>query len=555
MDPIDHPVSRYATDVVAGDIIAGDLVRMQCERHLMDLETGRDRGLYFDCEAASMICNFAPLLHHTAGPLAGKPLRLEPWQVFRHGSVFGWKHEETGLRRFRSTYHQVGKKNGKTTDTAIPMLFTQLFDGESSPEGYCAATTRDQAGILFRGLKRIIKRSPFLPKLMDPWQSSITVDRTDGMIKCLSRDGDSADGINPSFIARDEMHRWTDRELAETLVESMIARGQPIDWVITTAGHDRGSLCYETRDYAEKVLRGDVTDDSFFAYVAEPPSDCDPADPNAWAMGNPNLGVSKPRDAMQTALMKAQVIQGRMPNFRRFHLNLWTEGDQTWIGRDVWDAGAAPQPFDMRALYGLPAWVGVDLSRTTDLTSIVVAVPKDGRIFLICYAFLPAGKNGFIRRAQSENKEYIGWRDENWLEVHPGAKIDEAAIIRRLKWISEAFDLQEIAYDRWGMDYIARELDAARLPMVEHGQGFRGMSNPTKRFEECILTGRIRHGNNPLLAWAVGNVMLDMDPAENVKPNKKKSNGRIDPAVAAIMAVGRAEARETRRRAREAENV
>ncbi len=212
MEPIDHPVSRYATGVIEGDIVAGDLVRMACERHLMDLETGADRGLYFDCNAASRIINWGGMLQHTTGPMAGMPLKLEPWQEFRHGSVFGWKRSETGLRRFQSTYHQVGKKNGKTTDTAVPMLFTQLFDGEAAPQGYCAATTKNQAGLLFKEMKRMIKRSPLLKQFMDVSRGAIETAKTDGLIACLSRDGDSSDGINPSFLARDEMHRWTDRD-------------------------------------------------------------------------------------------------------------------------------------------------------------------------------------------------------------------------------------------------------------------------------------------------------------------------------------------------------
>ncbi|TMV68612.1 terminase, partial [Thioclava sp. BHET1] len=133
MEAIDHPVSRYALDVVEGREIAGELVRLSCQRHLTDLETGADRGLWFDCTAASRVTNFAKIIQHTTGPLAGKPLELQPWQVFRHGSVFGWKKED-GRRRFRNTYHQVAKKNGKTTDTAVPMLFTQLFDREAAPQ-------------------------------------------------------------------------------------------------------------------------------------------------------------------------------------------------------------------------------------------------------------------------------------------------------------------------------------------------------------------------------------------------------------------------------------
>jgi phage terminase large subunit-like protein len=555
MEPIDHPVSRYAIGVVAGDIIAGDLVRMACERHLMDLETGRDRGLYFDCNAATMVTRFASMLQHTAGPMAGKPLHLEPWQVFRHGSVFGWKHEDTGLRRFQSTYHQVGKKNGKTTDTAVPMIYTQLFDGEEAPEGYCAATTRDQAGLLFKGIKRIIRRSPFLGAMMKVWRTSIVTPKFDGQIACLSREGDSSDGINPSFLARDEMHRWTDRELAETIVESMIARAQPIDWVITTAGHDRGSLCGELRGYGESVLRGDVKDDSFFAYIAEPPADCDPTDPRSWAMGNPNLGVSKQRGAMEKSLNRALAIQGQMPNFRRFHLNLWTEGAESWIARDVWDQGLAAAPFDVEMLYGRKAWVGLDLSNKVDTTAIVVAVPVDGLIYLIAYTFLPEGPKGFIARAQSEKREYVGWRDDGWLEIHTGGSIDEQQLVNRLEMIRQKFDLQEVAYDPWGMKYLAQQLDKRRFPMVEHRQGYASMSNPMKRFEERVAQNRIRHGGNPVLAWQVGNVHRDEDAAENVKPNKKRSSGRIDAAVAAIMAVGRAEANEGKRKAREIETV
>lgn len=549
MHPIDHPVSRYALSVVEGDVIAGTLVRLACERHLMDLETGADRGLYFDCKAASRILNFAPLVHHTTGHMAGKPFKLEPWQEFRHGSVFGWMKEKDGTRRFRRTYHQVAKKNGKTTDTAVPMLFTQLFDGEAAPQGYCAATTRDQAGLLFNELKRMVRGSPALSSLFQAWQSSIGSPKTNGVIRCLSRDGNSADGINPHFAARDEVHRWTDRELSDVVVNSMIARKQPIDWAITTAGADRASICGDLRSYAETVLRGDVVDDRMFAYVAEPDEEDDPGDPETWAKGNPNLGVAFTHEDFAEIYERAQVISGEMPNFRRLHLNLWTEGAQSWISRDVWDRTA--QPFNAADLYGRKAWVALDLSRTTDTTAIVLAIPVEDKIFLIAYTFLPEGAKGFIVRAQTENREFVAWRDDGWLEVHRGGSIDEDQIIERMQWLRDRFDIQEVAFDRWGMKYVANELEKRRFPMLEHGQGYASMSAPTKRFEECVINGRIRHGGNPVLAWAVSNIVLDVDAAENVKPNKKKATGRIDTGVAAIMALGRAEAAVMRKKARD----
>lgn len=537
MEAIDHPVSRYATDVLERRIIAGELVRKACERHLADLETAADRGLRFDCDAADKIVRFARLLKHTTGPLAGKPLELQPWQVFRQGSVFGWKRED-GSRRFRTAYHQVAKKNGKTTETAVPAVFCLTFDGEAAPQVYAAATTRDQAGLLFREVNRMAKRSE-IGGLLKKTKHELTCPFTDGYFKCLSRDGDTSDGINPHFVSKDEVHRWTDRELGEVISQSMIARAQPIDWSITTAGQDRAGYCGEMREYAEKVLTGIVEDDEFFAYVAEPPQDCDPADELAWAMANPNLGVSITKERLEVLLRRAQVIKASMANFRRLHLNLWTAAETTWIDAEVWAKMGAP--FTREELRGRPAWAALDLSSSVDLSALVVAVPVGELIYLVTYSFLPAGAAGFAERVSKEKREYQSWRDRGWLEVHDDrGSIDRRRVLARCLEVAEFFELRELAFDRWGLAEMIRDLEDAGLPLVQHGQGFASMSAPMKGFEAAVADGRLRHGGNPVLAWAIGNVFRDSDPAEQVKPNKRRSKGRIDPAVAAIMAVGRA---------------
>jgi len=538
MNPIDHAVSQYAIDVVNGDVIAGELVTLACQRHLMDLETAADRGFYFDCTAANREINFAKMLNHTTGDMAGKPMALEPWQMFRHGAVLGWKHIETDKRRFRSTYHQVAKKNGKTTDTAVPMIYTQLFDGESSPQGFAAATTRDQAGLLFKEVSKMLKKSAVAP-LFEIGQHLIKCPGSDGEMKSLSRDGDSADGINPHFAAMDELHRWQDRELYEVVRNSMIARSQPLEWMITTAGASRQSICGEVRKYAEDVLTGRAVNDEFFAYVAEPPELADPADPRTWAMANPNMNISVPQARLKQLYQEATAISGKMPNFRRLHLNLWTEGQTHWIAGDVWAGGE--DPFDEKDLYGKPAWAGLDLSSTTDLSSLVVAVPQGDEIFMLCYTFFPVGPKGFIHRAQTEKKEFIQWRDEGWLELHDDAgAIDEDKIIEKILWVMEMFDLQELAFDPHGMASMKKALKKKRVPLLMHRQGALSMSPPMKEFEKKAAQRRLRHNGNPVLAWAVSNVVRDEDKAENISPNKRKSTGRIDPAVAGIMAVGRA---------------
>ena len=191
-------------------------------------------------------------------------------------------------------------------------------------------------------------------------------------------------------------------------------------------------------------------------------------------MANPNMGIAFDPGELRTIYDRARAIQGQMPNFRRLHLNLWTEGSQSWIGRDVWDKGG--EKFDVEMLYGRPAWAAVDLSRTTDMTAIAVAVPVEDQVYLLVYSFLPEGPKGFITRAQTENRSYIAWKDANWLEVHKGGVIDEDQVFQRLVQIKETFDLQEVAYDEWGMKYLAQKLSRRGFLMVPHRQGYASMS-------------------------------------------------------------------------------
>ncbi|MEM7505556.1 MAG: terminase TerL endonuclease subunit [Pseudomonadota bacterium] len=543
-NPIDHAVSRYALSVVEGREVAGDLVRLACQRHLDDLEEGADRGLFFDCNAADRVINFASFLRHTTGPAAGHPIALEPWQIFRHGSIFGWK-KEGGLRRFRQAYQQVAKKNGKTTDTAPPALYALTLDGEAAPQVYASATTRDQAGLLFKEVKRMIKRSPIAVQLVRSFQHQVICPNNDGEFKTLSRDSDSADGFNPHFVVKDEVHRWTDRELGEVISNSMIARAQPIDWMITTAGADINSYCGDFRIYSERLLTGEIMDDEFFAYVAEPPKGCDPGDPEVWKMANPNLGIAIQQERLERLYAKANVITAEMPNFFRLHLNQWTSGSNSWIDPVHWMS--LRKDFDWRNYAGNRAWAAIDLSNTVDMAALWFAIESGREILLFGFPFLPAGPSGFLARAKEEKKEYIAWRDEGWLEVHGGdsaaagqGAINQRRIVDKVLEVAEVLDLQELAFDRWGMTEMIGMLEAEGIEIVSHGQGFAGMSAPMKSFEARVQNLSVAHDGNPVLAMAIGNTHRDTDPAEQIKPNKLKSRGRIDPAVAAIMALGRA---------------
>ncbi|WP_018634396.1 terminase large subunit [Neomegalonema perideroedes] len=543
---LDHEVSRYALNVIEGKIIAAPLVRAQCERHLRDLETGGDRGLWFDGEAATRFLNFTRFFNHTTGPLAGRMLEMEPWQVFSFGSLYGWKRED-GFRRFRIGYNQIAKKNGKTTMAVLPALYGLTFDREGSPQVYAAATTGRQAGNLFEDARTQAQSSELRP-LLDARHYEIRCPATNGVMRILTRSPDAADGFNPHVTIGDEVHRWRGRELGELIRKSMIARSQPIYWMITTAGDSLQSYCGEMRLYAEAVATGAVLDDQFFAFVSEPPASADPGDPTTWAMANPNLGVSVPEEEIRQLWQEARAIPGRLPGFLRFHCNRFTDGAEAWISSEVWATGGEPIEEDF--LKRKPCYAGLDLSNTLDLSAYALAFPIGEEIFLLVRSFIATGGNlgSLADRARSDGADYVAWHSRGWLEQHHGG-IDEARILERIKEDAARFDIREFAYDRWGMAGLRGELkNLFGQRFVEHGQGYASMSAPMKRFELKAMQGRIRHGGNEALARAVRNVFRESDAAENIKPSKAKSLGRIDPAVASIMALGRADAAAPKRR-------
>lgn len=546
--PIDHPTSRFPLDVVEGRVLAAPLVRAQCERHLPDLEAAGDRGLWFDCEAATRFSNFSRMFNHTTGPLAGRPIELSSWQAFVFGSIYGWKQDD-GLRRFRIAYNQIAKKNGKTTMAVLPALYGLTLDREGAPQVFASATSRDQAGILFEDARRQAISSEISP-LLNVLQYEIRCPHTNGVFRCLTREPGSADGINPHVAVADEIHRWRSGELGGIIRNSMIARSQPLYWMITTAGSTLQSYCGENRLYAEAVATRVVQNDSFFAFVAEPPADADIADPHTWAMANPNLNISIREEELRRLHQEATAIPGRMPDFVRLHVNRFTDGAEGWISSEVWAGGNAQ--IREADLEGRPCFVGLDLSSTVDLSAYALAFPFDDRIVLIVRSFIATGGHlGTLEgRARRDGADYVAWEHEGWLEQHRQGAIDEARILARIKADALRFDVRELAYDRWGMASLRVELQQIfGNRFIEHGQGYGSMSAPMKRFEQRAMQGTIQHGGNPLLARAVRNTHRESDAAENIKPSKAKSFGRIDPAVASIMAVGRVDAHIKPRRA------
>jgi phage terminase large subunit-like protein len=536
--PKDDLVSAYARAVAEGRILANRLVRLACVRHLEDLASASARGLRFDLTAARHAIDFFGFLRHSKGEWAGQTFALAPWQAFVVGCLFGW-HRPDGLRRFRTAYCAVPRKNGKSTLSAGIGLYLLVADGEQGAEIYSAATSRDQARIVFDEAKRMVGSSPALKRRVGILINNLHVAATASRFMPLSSDSSTMDGLNVHGAIIDELHAHRTRNVVDVLETATGARRQPLLFEITTAGYDRHSICYEHHDYAIKVLEGTVPDDSWFAYIASADEEDDWTDPKVWQKANPSFNLSVKEDDLRRKAEKAIALPGAQNAFRRMHLNEWTEQAERWIDLAAWDA--CDGPVHLEQLRGRACFGGLDLSTTTDVTALAWVFPPDGGDDLwrvLSRYFVPS--ENLRKRAERDRVPYDLWAAQGFIQATPGNVVDYGAIEERIRQDSALFDVREIAYDPWNATHIALRLQEEGAAMVEFRQGFRSMAAPTRELEKLIVSKTLAHGGNPVTRWMASNVAVAQDPAGNLKPAKDKSTERIDGIVAIVMALGRA---------------
>ncbi|MFA5423829.1 MAG: terminase TerL endonuclease subunit [Phycisphaerae bacterium] len=492
---------------------------------------------YLDIDAVKLhIDFFEECLHHVKGSqFAGKAFRLENWEKAIVGNAFGWKHKKTKLRRYREVFIFVARKNGKTSLAAGLCLDGLFCDNELAAEIYGVAGEKEQARIVFECGKEMIKLEPELSRRSHSYKDSIVVGETSSFFKPLSKVSETKYGYNVHRCVVDELHIITDREVVDTMVTGTAARSQPMIIYITTAGIGVQSICREKYDYAKKILDGTINDSGFLPVVYEAAPDDDWGSEGTWRKANPNLGVSIPLDYLQREYEKA-VQQPVYENiFRRLHLNQWTTSESRWIGAEDWKA--CGDDIDIEELKGRDCFGGLDLSTAKDLSAFALLFPRDDRIDLLVWSFAP--KECIQERSRRDKVSYELWDRQGFIETTRGRVIDYDYVRKRILELSETFHIVDIGVDRWNASQLIGQLQGDGLNVVAFGQGFKDMAAPSKMFEELILGKRLRHNNNPVLRWAVGNTMVEIDAAGNIKPSKKKSTERIDPVVAIIMALGR----------------
>lgn len=543
----DDPVTEYAQSIVDGVRIAGPHVRAQCARHLKDLKEGKKRGLVWNVEESNKAQRFySNVLKLNGGDFEGKPFVLLPWQQFVIGSLFGWQGAD-GYRRFRVAYVETAKGSGKSPLAAGVGMKGLVADNEPRAEIYSAATKKDQAMILFRDAVAMVDQSPELGKRL---QKSGTGERCwnlaysaqGAFFRPISSD-DGQSGPRPHIGLIDELHEHKTNTVVEMMRAGTKSRRQAMIFMITNAGHNRMGPCWGYHEYSAKVAAGDVVDDAFFPYVCSLDENDDPfQDEACWLKANPSL---QDADLPGMKYIREQVVEAKgMPSkeaiVRRLNFCQWTDAESPWISGEVWKG--AQQDFDWQDLRGRRAVAGLDLSSTTDLTGMVFMVEpiEAGEPWkLVPFAWLPDVE--LQRKADTDRVPYIQWRAEGYLDTTPGRAISKRVILQKLSAMCDFFDIIAVGYDRWRIEDLISLAsdDGISLPeMKPVGQGYKDFSPAIETFERMLLNGEIAHAGHKVLDWCMSNAVIEQDGAENRKLSKEKATGRIDLAVAAVMAAG-----------------
>ena len=497
---------------------------------------------HYDKSRADRAVNFIESLCHTKGIWAGQQFKLLPWQEQIVRDLFG-TIKANGYRQFNTAYVEIPKKNGKSELAAAIALYLLCGDFEERAEVYGCAADRQQASIVFDVAADMVRRCPALLrriKILDSSKRLIYLP-TKSFYQVLSAEAFSKHGFNVSGVVFDELHAQPNRKLFDVMTKgSGDARTQPLYFLITTAGNDTNSICYEQHCKAKDILKGRKIDPTFYPVIYGAEQDEDWTSPAVWAKANPSLGVTFGLDKVQDYFNAAKQNPADENSFRQLRLNQWVKQDSRWLSmKRIEDCKA---DFDASDLDGRICYGGLDLSSTTDLTAFVLVFPPaddDERYFVLPYFWLPEETIKF--RVNRDHVPYDVWQRQGIFNVTNGNVVDYAAIEKFIGELGERYRIVEIAFDRWNATYLTQRLESEYdFTMVQFGQGFSSMSPPTKELERLILEKKLVHNGHPVLLWNFDNLVVETDAAGNVKPSKRKATEKIDGCVALIMGLARA---------------
>lgn len=495
---------------------------------------------HYDKAKADRAVKFIENLCHTKGKWAGKRFWLLPWQEQLIRDIFGIIKPD-GYRQFRTAFVEICKKVGKSELAAAVALYLLYADNEPSAEVYGAAADRQQASIVFDVAKQMVEMSPALlkrSKLMTATKRIVNYGNS-GYYQVLSAEVGGKHGFSVSGLVFDEIHTQPNRQLYDVLTKgSSDARQNPLHFIITTAGTDRHSIAYELHTKAVDILEGRRVDPTFYPVVYGLKDDEDWEDEANWYKVNPSLGYTVDIERLRDAYREAKQNPADEVTFKWLRLNMWVSSTVAWIPDAIFMKGN--EEIDLPALEGRDCYGGLDLSSTGDITALVLMFPprdEDEKYILLPFFWVP--EETIPQRVKAASVPYDIWEKQGYLLSTEGNVIHYDFIEKFINDLAEKYHIVEIAVDRWNATRMIQNLEGDGFTMVPFGQGFASMSGPTKDFYRLLMEGQIIHGGHPVLRWMAGNVVVDTDPAGNIKVTKAKSKEKIDGIVAAIMALDR----------------
>jgi phage terminase large subunit-like protein len=538
--------------------------RWACERFLRDISReGTDEFPYiFDDAKAERFYKWASLHKHTKGVLVNTPIIFTPIQRFIFGNIYGWIHKDTGYRRFTKAYWQVGRKNAKSQSLGLVGDYELMALGEDNSEVYIGATKTLQAKIIYNEVLAMLKKSSALFK--GKWKeaySTIVHIKSNSIMRALSKDdGKTGDGLNPQCGLIDEYHAHPTDEILEVIKTGMIARRQPLLFIITTAGNNLGGPCYRIEyPLVSQILNPDIEFDipDYFCMVNELDRDeegnliDDINNEECWIKANPiaatyEVGLKNIRSNYMSAIKSPE----KMVSFMTKNMNIWVkQSAQSYIDMAKWKArGRLNEDFENDlgiSLYGYDAYVGIDVSKTIDLTAAGIVIPvyinNSKKFITLAHGFIP--EETVQTKERTDKIPYRLWSERGWLTITPGEIVDYRFMT---KWIEETLNkyglnIKDVCYDPYNATHYTQELESNKgWGIVEIRQGIITLSEPTKSFRAETYQGNILHPTNDLLDWAISNAVTKVDAQENIMLDKAKSTERIDPIAAIINAYTRA---------------
>jgi len=528
--PFCYDGDQYARDVVSGKIVSCKYVIGACERYLQDIDN-KEANFYFDTEYAERYLRLVQKFNHVIGNWKSKYIVFDPWQNWIWMNVMGFKLKSTSRRRFRTAHIEVTRGSGKSTMASMCALFMLALDNPQGNQISTVATKRDQARIVLDAARAMAKRNlSFLRHTnVKVLAHTITHEESNSLMRALSSDHSGMDGMNDILAVMDELHAMK-RDVFDVVTSGMSKRDDSLVLCITTAGQDISSVGYSQSAYAKKVCLGEVKDEQMFAVVYTLDEGDDWADEKVWIKANPALGTSVDITTFRAKVEKALVTPGDVTGLKIKHFNQWISEADAFFDLEAWDKCADPD-LSIDKFKNEICRVGLDLSTHVDLTSIGIVFEKKGTYFLFDRSFLPEET---IRT--SRNTLYEECAAKGHLIKTQGAVINYSLIHEEIEKLKGLTKVAEVMYDPWNATETAQKL-SDKFDMVKFPMNVSNFSEPMKKLDAAIRSGKVRHNGSPLLRWCLGNVVAKRDHNNNVFPRKSHERLKIDPIVAIIMAL------------------